>query len=261
LEDSRLSSIEKITLIVLLSFIIGSKNECWPSLSKIAHRASITRRSVIRALNMLERKKIITRTRRRENGTSEPTSTLYRLAGDYISLGSDTMSLEVVTECHLGSDTMSPELDNRIRKESTASLSGQKKKVLPEIVLEIEKILKAECDHRGITWEYAKEWKSIESLASLITDHATLLSLSRKFIELTKAPSGFLSGKPPTASLLKSCLATVEASMPKSSEPQKLLRKAVQAFICPKCGAQIIQGDVACQECGTLVQELEEKTV
>jgi len=49
--------------------------------------------------------------------------------------------------------------------------------------------------------------------------------------------------------------------MPKSSEPQKLLRKAVQAFICPKCGAQIIQGDVACQECGTLVQELEEKTV
>jgi predicted RNA-binding Zn-ribbon protein involved in translation (DUF1610 family) len=152
-----------------------------------------------------------------------------------------------------------PELDKNITKPFTASPSCKKKspKALSEIALEIEGILKAECDARGITWEYAKERKNIEYLVSLKRDRGECLSLVDKFIELTRAPSGFLSRKPPTALMLKVALSTVEAALSNSSEHQQLLRKAAQSFTCPKCGSQIIQGDIACPECGTLVQDID----
>ena len=259
LENTELSSVEKITLISLLSFIIGPKNECWPSLSRIAGRASISKRSVIRALDRLEEKKIIRRTRRRGAGNVGPLSTLYRIDSDYLSHPSDTMSPQVVSPCHLGSDAVSPELENRKRALSFASKGkkGETEKQLLDKILEIEKILKVECDYRGISWDCGRERKSIEKLISLKKDQVALLAIARQFIHLTKAPNGFLSGKQPTASMLKSCLAIVEASMSQLSIAPRPLLRARQSFICPRCGAQILKGDILCPECGVFVEELE----
>ncbi len=257
LEDTRITS-SIIAVFAALSSYTNSSLVCFPSLATISRRSHLSENAARNALKILKQLGYIT-TKQSRNGARQGPN-VYTLSfeptfneGSYFEPSNREPSGNLPFQTSL----KVPELDNNITKPFTTSLSGKKKKALPEIALEIEKILKAECDLRGITWEYGKERKNLERLASLKADRTALLALARKFIELTKATSGFLSGKPPTASLLKSCLATVEASMPKSLEPRNTLRRAAKAFACSKCGASILEGDVACPECGALVQELE----
>ncbi|HQB07565.1 MAG TPA: hypothetical protein PK712_06875, partial [Rectinema sp.] len=111
-------------------------------------------------------------------------------------------------------------------------------------------------DHRGISWDKGKERKNLLALAMLKKNDVALLALAQHFIELTQAHSDFLSGKPPTASMLKAYLSTVEASM---SEPQEdnTLPTTDHDFACPKCGAQILKGDTGCVRCGFLIADME----
>jgi predicted RNA-binding Zn-ribbon protein involved in translation (DUF1610 family) len=259
LEDARITS-SIIAVFAALSSYTNSSLVCFPSIATISRRAHLSENAVRNTLKRLKQLGYITVTQRRNGARQGPNVyTLYFQPtlneGSYY----EPSNLEPSGNIPFQTPPKAPELDKNITKPFTASPSCKKKspKALSEITLEIERILKAECDARGITWEPAKEPKNIERLVNLIRDRGKLLSIVDKFIELTRAPSGFLSGKPPTASMLKATLPTVEAALSNSSEHQQLLRKAAQAFPCPKCGSQIIQGDIACPECGTLVQDID----
>lgn len=264
LEDDRLTA-SSLAVFASLSSYADASLECFPSLQAISQRAHLSENAARNAIKLLRECGYLSIKHSRRGARQGPNYYKIFFQPAYFEPSENEPSenepsfLEPSENACFQTAKSEDELYLNITKPFTASPSGKnkKEKALPEIALELEKILKAECDLRGITWEYAKERKNLKRLVSLKADWAALLGLARKFIELTKSPGDFLYQKPPTASMLKATLTTVEASLSKTTTPQRLLKKAVKAFTCSKCSASILEGDIACPECGAFVQDME----
>jgi hypothetical protein len=282
LEDKRLTASGILVFTALSSYANNKTLQCYPSIETIASRAHLSRNAARNGLKELKRYEYIEVTHTR-NGSRQGTnhyiihfqSTNHERSQNVLSTQEYADSIEQKNETENLQSTFnerskyerSPNVLLRVQQKDTnytsitkqvlhASRSDKKKASLSLDQLEVEKLLKAECDHRGISWDKGKERKNLLALAMLKKNDVALLALAQHFIELTQAHSDFLSGKPPTASMLKAYLSTVEASM---SEPQEdnTLPTTDHDFACPKCGAQILKGDTGCVRCGFLIADME----
>lgn len=105
-------STEKLVLLALADNA-NDAGECWPSISTIARKCSLSERSVIRAIGSLEKASYIMRRRRQD------TSNLYRInfVGDKLSPTiSDRESHTGVTESHQGGDreSLKPSFNHQV---------------------------------------------------------------------------------------------------------------------------------------------------
>lgn len=97
---------EKFVFLTLAD-MANDEGVCWPSFTTMAHKTSMTRRSVIRILNILIQKKWLTKDHRcSKNGSN--TSNYYTINVDKLFTPSDTETPGVVTQKHYPSDTVSP---------------------------------------------------------------------------------------------------------------------------------------------------------
>ena len=284
LEDKELTS-SAILVFTALSSYANSKMECYPSIETIAHRAHLSRNAARGGLKLLIHHGYVQATHTR-NGARQGTnhyilhfqSTLNERSANGLSTQEyadiadqkneglnlqstfdERSNFERSPNALFQSPAKAHELDKNITKQVLRATSSQKTKTKDRLttdLLKIEKLLKDECDLRGITWDYGKERKNLLALSKLKHNDAALLTLANRFIELTRAPFGFLSGKPPTASVLKAFLSNVEASVP-LPEHDDCLPTADHSFTCPKCGGEIRKGDAGCPHCGFLISEME----
>lgn len=94
---------EKLVLLSLANFA-NDECKCWYSYQKIADATGVSRRTVIRACNELQDKRLLNVVNRKKD-TAQNHTNIFTLL---INLDGDTVSLGVVTQCHQGSDTVSP---------------------------------------------------------------------------------------------------------------------------------------------------------
>lgn len=284
LEDKELTS-SAILVFTALSSYANSKMECYPSIETIAHRAHLSRNAARGGLKLLIHHGYVQATHTRNGARQGTNHYILHFQSTFDERSANGLSTQeyadIANQKNEGLNLQSTfdersyyerspnalfqsapkghELYKNITKQVLRATSSQKTKTkdcLTPDQLKIEKLLKDECDLRGITWDYGKERKNLERLVRLKKDTNALLTIAQKFIDLTKAPSGFLSGKPPTASMLKACLSTVEASM-QLPVHDDCLPTADHSFTCPKCGGEIRKGDSGCLHCGFLISEME----
>jgi len=108
LDRNDLSTHEKLTYIVLRSFVNANDLSAFPSYSTIAEKASMSRRQAMRCVEALIEKGLIKKESRftvTKNKLIKHTSNLYTLGP---ITGGDSQSPGVVTHSHQGGDSQSP---------------------------------------------------------------------------------------------------------------------------------------------------------
>lgn len=91
----KLSCYEKIILIMLASYM-GNKNTCWPSFESLIITCSISKRTLIRNIQSLEKKKMIT-VKRKKNQNN-----VYKFSSLILSLGIEACKNVGVTQALTG---------------------------------------------------------------------------------------------------------------------------------------------------------------
>jgi hypothetical protein len=138
LEAPDIKAPEFAVLVALYSYA-DSEGKCWPSLASIARRAHLDRSTVKRILSVFETDAYLSRSKRFEEESREPTSTLYVLDESRLGRRSERLgrrgpplpevgaqSAKVGAERALGRRRARPELIIELREENTSEILEEK---------------------------------------------------------------------------------------------------------------------------------------
>jgi uncharacterized phage protein (TIGR02220 family) len=238
-----LSSHEKLVILALLRFSFD-KGTCWPSLRTIAERASLSKRTVQRTLDLLESRGAVKRESRREEGTNEPASSIYKLQKGIVTqtIPMDTQSIPYSHTDHTGIVPQTTEedlIEEEDRRTSSPRFSEEARSILDYLnkragksfrhsktsLQPIEARLRdfsPEELRRVIDWK-VKDWANDSKMVKYLRPET--LFRESKF-------DGYLN-----------------------EVPTKTKTATVDFMDCPHCGEPVLRGDSVCSHCKKSVEE------